>query len=269
MDVQQYSFAVDLFTIHDTRSRHEDTDYISASVAVAGRPTLKASQKLGDLNNGTFRTAMNFRACRSRITRQRSSATRSSTAVIPIRLPPRRRWSRPFPPWPKRALRQPRPQPAGRSAQRSGHRSGRRGCPYRRHRPGRTRGLGGVLSGQASLCQLRRCGRCGGAYIHRCAASCRNQSRTASRSKRSPPRDRFRAWLRRQFQLRRVLVGPLVVILEQVEQRLARTLMLVVKGQDKLSPGLIRSSPAMTVTNPVCCPARLATEPRGPSLRPI
>lgn len=62
MDVQQYSFAVDSFTIHDTRSRHEDTDYISASVAVAGRPTLKASQKLGDLNNGTFRTAMNFKS---------------------------------------------------------------------------------------------------------------------------------------------------------------------------------------------------------------
>ncbi len=61
MDTQKYGFAVDSFVIHNTRSRHKDTDYISASVAVAGRPALKASQKLGDLNNGTFRTAMNFK----------------------------------------------------------------------------------------------------------------------------------------------------------------------------------------------------------------
>ncbi len=61
MDPQKYSFAVDSFVIHNTRSRHEDTDYISASVAIAGKPTLKASQKLGDLNNGTFRTAMDFK----------------------------------------------------------------------------------------------------------------------------------------------------------------------------------------------------------------
>jgi len=60
MGVQEYNFAVDSFVIHNTRSAHRDTDYISASVAVAGKPPLKASQKLGDLNNGTFRTAMNF-----------------------------------------------------------------------------------------------------------------------------------------------------------------------------------------------------------------
>jgi hypothetical protein len=59
-EIPKYSFAVDSFVIHNTRSRHTDTDYISASVAVAGRPALKASQKLGDLNNGTYRTAMNF-----------------------------------------------------------------------------------------------------------------------------------------------------------------------------------------------------------------
>ncbi len=61
MNAQKYSFAVNSFTIHDTRSRHEDTDYISASVAIVGKPTLKASQKLGNLNNGTFKTAMDFR----------------------------------------------------------------------------------------------------------------------------------------------------------------------------------------------------------------
>jgi hypothetical protein len=58
---QEYSFAVDSFVIKNTRSRHKDTDYISASVAVAGRPPLKATQKLGDLNNGTFHTAIDFK----------------------------------------------------------------------------------------------------------------------------------------------------------------------------------------------------------------
>jgi hypothetical protein len=58
--MSKYNFAVPSFVIHNTRSRHKDTDYISASVAVAGRPALKATQKLGDLNNGTFRTAINF-----------------------------------------------------------------------------------------------------------------------------------------------------------------------------------------------------------------
>lgn len=60
MDVQTYNFAVDSFVIHNTRSWHSDTDYISASVAITGKPVLKASQKLGNLNNGTYRTAMNF-----------------------------------------------------------------------------------------------------------------------------------------------------------------------------------------------------------------
>jgi len=58
--MSKYNFAVPSFVIHNTRSRHKDTDYISASVAVAGRPPLKATQKLGDLNNGTFQTAINF-----------------------------------------------------------------------------------------------------------------------------------------------------------------------------------------------------------------
>jgi len=60
-EMPKYSFAVDTFVIHNTRSLHKDTDYISASVAVAGRPALKATQKLGDLNNGTYHTAINFR----------------------------------------------------------------------------------------------------------------------------------------------------------------------------------------------------------------
>jgi hypothetical protein len=60
-DMPTYSFAVDSFVIHNTRSLRKDTDYISASVAVAGRPALKSTQKLGDLGNGTYRTAINFK----------------------------------------------------------------------------------------------------------------------------------------------------------------------------------------------------------------
>ena len=56
----QFNFAVDSFTIKNTRSRHKDTDYISASVAVHGRPAQTLKQKLGDLNNGTYETAMKF-----------------------------------------------------------------------------------------------------------------------------------------------------------------------------------------------------------------
>lgn len=56
-----YNFSVDSFTITNTRSRHEDTDFIAASVAVAGRPTRSASQSLGDLNNGTYPTAIMFK----------------------------------------------------------------------------------------------------------------------------------------------------------------------------------------------------------------
>jgi hypothetical protein len=59
--MSKYTFAVPSFVIHNTRSLHKDTDYISASVAVAGRPVLKATQRLGDLNNGTYRTAMVFK----------------------------------------------------------------------------------------------------------------------------------------------------------------------------------------------------------------
>ncbi len=60
MTAAKYDFSVDQFTINNTRSAHKDTDYISASLAIAGRPTLKATQKLGDLNNGTYGTAMQF-----------------------------------------------------------------------------------------------------------------------------------------------------------------------------------------------------------------
>ena len=56
-----YNFSVDSFTITNTRSRHEDTDFIAASVAVAGSPTRSASQSLGDLNNGTYPTAIMFK----------------------------------------------------------------------------------------------------------------------------------------------------------------------------------------------------------------
>jgi hypothetical protein len=54
MPTQSYNFSLDSFTIFNTRSRHTDTDYVSASVAVAGRPTMTKVVAMGDLNNGTF-----------------------------------------------------------------------------------------------------------------------------------------------------------------------------------------------------------------------
>lgn len=50
----QYNFSVDKIEIRNTRSRHEDTVYISASVAVAGRQPVTITKRLGDHNNGSF-----------------------------------------------------------------------------------------------------------------------------------------------------------------------------------------------------------------------
>jgi len=48
------NFSLDNFTITNTRSRHEDTDFVSASVAVGNRPAVAATRAMGDLNNGTY-----------------------------------------------------------------------------------------------------------------------------------------------------------------------------------------------------------------------
>ncbi len=60
----QFTFVLESFRITDTRSRHEDTDYVSFSLVVnpqngKGTPhTLTKS--MGDLNNGTFNVGLTF-----------------------------------------------------------------------------------------------------------------------------------------------------------------------------------------------------------------
>ena len=55
-----YSFSLDSFRITDTRSLHKDTDYVSISLAVGSTPPVTKVKKMGDLNNGTFKTGLLF-----------------------------------------------------------------------------------------------------------------------------------------------------------------------------------------------------------------
>jgi hypothetical protein len=62
--IQTATFSLDSFRITDTRSRHEDTDYVSFTLLIRdangnGTPqTLKKS--MGNLNNGTFNVGLSF-----------------------------------------------------------------------------------------------------------------------------------------------------------------------------------------------------------------
>jgi LGFP repeat len=49
-----YTFTVDGMKILNTRSRHEDTDRASASVAVGTQPAQTVTKDLGDVNNGDY-----------------------------------------------------------------------------------------------------------------------------------------------------------------------------------------------------------------------
>jgi hypothetical protein len=51
---------MDLFRITDTRSRHEDTDYVSISLAVGSAPPMTKTKAMGNLNNGTFKPGLTF-----------------------------------------------------------------------------------------------------------------------------------------------------------------------------------------------------------------
>lgn len=63
-EIQTVTFSLDNFRITDTRSRHEDTDYVSFTLLVRdahgnGTPqTLKKA--MGNLNNGTFNVGLSF-----------------------------------------------------------------------------------------------------------------------------------------------------------------------------------------------------------------
>jgi hypothetical protein len=49
-----YRFGVASFNILNTRSRHEDTVYVTVSLAIGKNPPLSKTIRLGDLNNGTY-----------------------------------------------------------------------------------------------------------------------------------------------------------------------------------------------------------------------
>ena len=51
---QSYTFTLDSFRITDTRSVHNDTDFVSIGVAVGNNPPITVPVKdMGDVNNGT------------------------------------------------------------------------------------------------------------------------------------------------------------------------------------------------------------------------
>jgi hypothetical protein len=58
--VAMYRFSVDSFRITDTRAWHEDTDYVSVSLAVGNRPPLTQTRRIGDVNNVTHRVGIAF-----------------------------------------------------------------------------------------------------------------------------------------------------------------------------------------------------------------
>ncbi len=55
-----YSFALDSFRITDTRSLHEDTDYVSISLAVGSAAPITKVKYIGDVNSGTFKPGLSF-----------------------------------------------------------------------------------------------------------------------------------------------------------------------------------------------------------------
>jgi hypothetical protein len=55
-----YLFALDSFRITDTRSLHEDTDYVSISLAVGAAAPITRVKYMGDVNNGTFKPGVSF-----------------------------------------------------------------------------------------------------------------------------------------------------------------------------------------------------------------
>jgi hypothetical protein len=55
-----YTFAMDSFQITNTRSLHEDTDYVSISLAVGSAAPVTKVKAMGNLNNGTFKPGLTF-----------------------------------------------------------------------------------------------------------------------------------------------------------------------------------------------------------------
>ena len=55
-----FTFSLDSFKITDTRSRHEDTDYVSFTLAVGAGAPQTVTKKIGDVNNGTHAVNLAF-----------------------------------------------------------------------------------------------------------------------------------------------------------------------------------------------------------------
>jgi Ricin-type beta-trefoil lectin domain-like len=57
---KEFHFTLESFEIENTRSRHEDTDYVSCTLAVGNSALKTKTAALGDLNNGTHNVALSF-----------------------------------------------------------------------------------------------------------------------------------------------------------------------------------------------------------------
>lgn len=55
-----FTFRLDSFEIENTRSRHEDTDYVSCSFALGSAAPQTKTKSMGDLNNGTYPVGISF-----------------------------------------------------------------------------------------------------------------------------------------------------------------------------------------------------------------
>ncbi|MDQ2778577.1 MAG: hypothetical protein M3Y32_03360 [Pseudomonadota bacterium] len=61
LNPRTYTFRLESFRITDTRSLHNDTDFVSAALHVGANPTMSLPTKsMGDINNGTFKVGMEF-----------------------------------------------------------------------------------------------------------------------------------------------------------------------------------------------------------------
>jgi hypothetical protein len=55
-----FVFTLESFEIENTRSRHEDTDYVSCTLAIGSGAPQTQTKAMGDLNNGTYAVGLSF-----------------------------------------------------------------------------------------------------------------------------------------------------------------------------------------------------------------
>jgi hypothetical protein len=59
--MSNFTFAIDSIQIADTRSAHEDTDYVSLTLKVGGAAATTQVQRIGNVNNGVHAVNLSFR----------------------------------------------------------------------------------------------------------------------------------------------------------------------------------------------------------------